>query len=592
VRHAPPPPAAGPHHLAYLIYTSGSTGQPKAVEIPHAGLSNLVAWHLGRYAVTAADRATLVANPAFDAAVWELWPYLAAGASLHVPPAAVAASPRELLAWLAAERITICFLPTPLAAAVLRQPLPATLRLRALLTGGDRLADRPAAGTPFAVINHYGPTESTVVATAATVAAAPASAAPAAAGPTAGVGSDSAARAGDGLGDGLAGAAVRAASASAAITASGAGAPPIGRPIAGIAVQLLDRQGGLAPAAAGEIAIAGAGLARGYRGHPEWTAERFVPDPWSGAAGARLYRTGDLARRRADGQLEFLGRIDHQVKVRGFRVELGEVEAVLASHPAVGEAVVVTREDGAAAGPALHGFFVPRPGAVAPTAAEMKALLRTRLPGYMVPQSLTALAALPLTPRGKVDRAALRPPAPGSAAAQEPADAGHAAAGPAAEGEARGTAAGRQAVAGDTGAAGAAEQETTAPLAGLERLVARIWCEVLGRRSVGAEDNFFDLGGHSLALVAVHGRLEAELALELPLVELFESPTVRSLAATLGAHRGPGGGPPGAGPEPPPETAELERRAARQRTAVAWKERARAARQPGRAGQEERGARP
>ncbi|HXO20610.1 MAG TPA: amino acid adenylation domain-containing protein, partial [Thermoanaerobaculia bacterium] len=306
--------------LAYVIYTSGSTGRPKGVEVTHGGLANLVAWHRRTYGVTAADRATQLASPAFDASGWEIWPYLAAGASLHLPDDDVRASPRRLLAWLAAEGITLSFLPTPLAEAVLDEATDdpshreGDLTLRALLTGGDRLRRVPPERLPFRLVNHYGPTEGTVVSTWAEVAG---------------------------------GEAER--------------LPPIGRPIANVRVHLADRHLRQAPAGVpGELLVGGAGLARGYRGAPDLTAERFVPDPWSAERGARLYRTGDLARYLPDGAVEFLGRIDFQVKVRGFRVELQEIEAALLRHPAVREAVVVARPlEGTSAEASLVAYLVP-----------------------------------------------------------------------------------------------------------------------------------------------------------------------------------------------------------------------------------------
>jgi amino acid adenylation domain-containing protein len=284
-------------NLAYIIFTSGSTGRPRAVAVEHRSLTNLIRWHLRTYAVTAADRATQVASPAFDASVWEIWPYLACGASLHVPADGTLADPDALLKWLASERITMSFLPTPLAEAVLELDCPPGLRLRALLTGGDQLRRAPQKPLPFRLVNHYGPTENTVVTTYAPVES-----------------------------DGT--------------------TPPIGRPIDNVRVYVLDRHGHLAPVGVpGELCVAGVGLARGYYRQPELTAARFVENHLEPGAGTRLYKTGDLVRFRADGNLEFLGRLDEQVKVRGFRVERGEIEAVLGRHPGVRECSVVARED-------------------------------------------------------------------------------------------------------------------------------------------------------------------------------------------------------------------------------------------------------
>ena len=436
----------GGGRLAYVIYTSGSTGRPKGVEVPHAGLANLIAWHVQTYGIAAEDRAAVVAGPAFDASVWELWPYLAAGASLHVPGADTRAAPPKLLAWLAAERITVAFLPTPLAEAVLDLDLPADLALRFLLTGGDRLRRAPDRHLPFVLVNHYGPTENTVVTTAVPV-------------PPAAHGQP----------------------------------PPIGRPIASTRVHLVDRNLRRVPAGVpGELLAAGAGLARGYRGRPDLTAERFVPDPWSEEPGGRLYRTGDLARYLSSGEIEFVGRIDHQVKIRGYRIELGEIEAVLAGHPAVREAVVVARTG--AAGASLVAYVVPA-GQAEPEA--LRAFLAAKLPDYMVPAAFVPLAALPLTPNGKVDLRAL--PAP---ELREPGD--------------------------DAGAGG-----RLVPRTPLEELLAGIWSEVIGIPDVGPHDSFFKLGGHSLVATRVLSRVRDAVRVEVPLAAFFEGPTVAELARAV-----------------------------------------------------------
>jgi len=288
-----------PDNLAYMIYTSGSTGQPKGVEIQHNALMNLVSWHQRVYDVKPTDRATQVAGPGFDAAVWELWPYLTAAASIHIPDQATVNAPSDLLRWLDHERITICFLPTPLAEAVLSDSTSADLSLRFLLTGGDKLQTIPRQPLPFQFVNHYGPTENTVVATFAPV--------------------------------------------------NGPGVttvPPIGRPISNVQTYVLDRNFQPVPIGVpGELCIGGESLARGYRNHPALTAEKFVPHPFAPEPGSRLYKTGDLVKFLPDGNLEFLGRFDQQVKIRGFRIELGELETALREHPAVREAIATVRTD-------------------------------------------------------------------------------------------------------------------------------------------------------------------------------------------------------------------------------------------------------
>jgi hypothetical protein len=271
---------------------------------------------------------------------------------------------------------------------------------------------------------------------------------------------------------------------------------PIGRPIANTRLQVLD--GALRPAAIGvpgELAVGGLGVARGYLGMPALTAERFVPDP-AGAAGDRIYRTGDLARWSADGELEFMGRIDQQVKIRGFRVEPGEVEAVLVSHPEVREAAVVVRQHRAGA-PRLVAYLVPRDGE--PSADELRAFLRRRLPEAMVPAAFVALRELPRLPNGKLSRAALPPPQP----------------------------------------APSTLAQTAAPRGPAEETLAVIWREVLGIEVVGRDQGFFDLGGHSLLLLRLRRRLQERLARDVSVIDLLRFPTIASLAAHLGGGSAP-----------------------------------------------------
>jgi amino acid adenylation domain-containing protein/non-ribosomal peptide synthase protein (TIGR01720 family) len=292
---APAPADLGPAQLAYVLFTSGSTGAPKGVAVEHGGLANLVAWHRRRFAVLPGDRASQLASVAFDASVWEVWPYLAAGASLHLVPDGLLLEPAGLRDFLCDRDISLAFVPTALVGALLALPWPARPALRALLTGGDKLHQPPPPGLPFALVNNYGPTETTVVAT------------------------------------------------STVVPPGGAGAPSIGAAIDGAFVRILDPDlRPVAPGQAGELCVGGRGLARGYFGRPDLTAERFVDDP---LGAGRLYRTGDLVRARGD-DLEFLGRIDDQISLRGYRIEPGEVEAALTQHPAVQDAVVVARGDG------------------------------------------------------------------------------------------------------------------------------------------------------------------------------------------------------------------------------------------------------
>src|SRR6516165_2558609 len=261
--------------LAYVIFTSGSTGRPRGVEVTHDALNNLISWHIAEYKVTADDRATLYASPAFDASVWEIWPYLSAGASLHVPDPRTSLGFAALAEWMADRGITLSFLPTPVAESFVEGDLPLRLRLRALLTGGDKLRKYPSHRLPFRFVNHYGPTENTVVAAFADVSEGPA-----------------------------------------------AEVPPIGRPIANVQAYVLDRSLRPVPMGAkGELYLGGRGLARGYLNLPAATNERFIVNPLDRTLASRLYRTGDVVRYRHDGNLEFHGRADRQLKIRGFRIE-------------------------------------------------------------------------------------------------------------------------------------------------------------------------------------------------------------------------------------------------------------------------------
>ena len=352
-----------PKSLAYVIYTSGSTGEPKGVEITHESLFNLVQWHQHAFGVTSADRASQVASVGFDAAVWEIWPYLTAGASLHIPAEETVSDPESLRDWLVAQKITINFIPTPVAERLIELPWPSKTALRRMLTGADTLHRYPPAGLPFVLVNNYGPTECTVVAT------------------------------------------------SGVVEANGAmrQLPPIGRAIANTQLYILDEAGRqVAKEKIGELHIGGVGVARGYRNRPELTAERFIPNPFCADPGGRLFKTGDLARFLPDGQIAFLGRTDEQVKVRGFRVELNEVTAALNEHPAIEQSVVVTRQ--AAPGDTrLIAYFVAVPR-FSPTLSELREFLEDRLPDYMVPAAFVKLEKLPLNANGKVDRKLLPPP--------------------------------------------------------------------------------------------------------------------------------------------------------------------------------------
>ncbi len=449
-----PLPAAGPLDLAYVLYTSGSTGKPKGVEVPHGALANFLLSMARQPGLPAGGRLVAVTTLAFDIAGLEIFLPLAVGARIVLASRAEATDGRRLAALL--------------RGAAAMQATPATWRLLlasgwpgepglAALCGGEALPAelaRELLPRVAALWNLYGPTETTIWSAVAPVRAV----------------------AGPGV--------------------------PIGRPIANTDLHVLDC--GLEPApigAVGELYIGGAGVARGYRRRPDLTAASFVPHPFDdagsrndldGALGARLYRTGDLARRLPSGEIELLGRADHQVKVRGYRVELGEIEAALGAHPAVAQAAAAVREVGEG-GAQLVAYVVARPGlAHGASAGNLRAALREELPEHMVPSLFVLLPELPLTSNGKVDRRAL--PIPGLAAGA------------------------RQAV---------------APRTPVEERVAAVWREVLGLPALSVDDNFFELGGHSLMATQVISRLEVAYGIELGLPALFKAPTVAGLAEAI-----------------------------------------------------------
>lgn len=355
----------GTEDLAYVIFTSGSTGRPKGVQITHANLLNLIQWHIQKFQVNASDQATMQASPGFDAAVWELWPYLAAGASVRIVEDSLRSDPKSLRDWIVAAGITISFLPTGLAESMIALSWPAETRLRILLTGADVLHCFPPPGLPFTVVNNYGPTECTVVATSGRVLP------------------------------------VR----------DSTKLPTIGHPIENLQVYVVDKQLRPVPAGTpGELLIGGAGVGRGYLNLPELTQQKFIADCFSPVAGGRLYRTGDLARVEPDGQIAFLGRIDRQVKIRGYRIELAEIEAVLRQHPAIRASVVAVkmRDSGETS---LLAYIVPNPDDFL-TSDDLRSFLSKQLPDYMVPGTFVRIADLPLTTNGKIDHSCLPPPSP------------------------------------------------------------------------------------------------------------------------------------------------------------------------------------
>ncbi|WP_432078614.1 condensation domain-containing protein [Streptomyces sp. YPW6] len=458
--------AAGPDHPAYVIHTSGSTGRPKGVVVPHRALAARVGWMREHYGITADDEVLQFASLSFDTHAEEVFPALTAGARLVVADAGSTLPDHLHLTAGQGTGPTVLDLPTPywheLADDLDAVAWPPGLRL--LILGADQVqpgavaAWRARFGDTVRVVNSYGPTETTVIAATAEL----------------------------GHADAL-------------------HRPPIGSPIGGTTLTVCDPLGRLMPqGAAGELLVGGAGVTYGYGGRAGATARAFVPDPY-GPPGSRRYRTGDLVRWRADGRLEFLGRIDDQVKVRGFRVEPGEVETALLALDGVGRAVVTVRDE------ALVGYVVPERGGGGPperrgggtpeaghapgglSTGALRAALAARLPAHLVPNSLVVLDALPLTPNGKVDRPAL--PAP----ERRP----------------------------DLGPG------YVAPRTDAEALVGEVWTEVLGLDRAGALDDFFDLGGHSLLATRVVARIRAAAGVAVPLRTLFAHRTVEAFAAAV-----------------------------------------------------------
>ena len=434
-------------NLAYVIYTSGSTGEPKGVEIVHASLSNLVSWHRNAFGITSADRATQLASPGFDAAVWEIWPYLTAGASVHIPEKFTIAAPVALRDWLVSQRITISFAPTPLADQLMRLTWPQETSLRVLLTGADTLRHYPPTNLPFAVVNNYGPTECAVVATSGPVPP----------------------------------------------CLSPKQRPSIGRPIANTQIYILDESQKQVPdGVTGELHIAGAGLARGYRKRPNLTAQAFVPNPFDSGTGSRLYKTGDLACYLPDGQIAFLGRIDEQVKIRGYRIEPNEIGAALEKHPGVQTSVVVPREE-VSGEKRLVAYVLLTPDAQV-TESELSNFLATSLPAYMLPNSYVRVEAFPVAPNGKIDRAAL--PSPDATNTLQ-------------------------------------DKAFEAPRTLVQQRLAAIVCSLLHLERVSVEDNFFMLGGHSLLGMQLIARIRDAFGVEVMLRALFANPTVAGISSEI-----------------------------------------------------------
>jgi amino acid adenylation domain-containing protein len=446
-------------NLAYVIYTSGSTGNPKGVMIEHRSLVNFTFTAADAYEISPADRVLQFASLSFDLSVEEIYPALTRGATVVLRTDEMISSARDFLYYCDQWRVTILDLPTAywheLADALTtgNLKLPETVRL--VIIGGEKAAlDRVIAWHKFAgdrvkLVNTYGPTETTVAVTMCDL------------------------RPQD--------------------DSSCLNTVPIGRPLANATAYVLDESLRPVPIGApGELHIGGPGVARGYVNRTELTSQKFIPDPFGGDKHARLYKTGDLVRYRSDGNIEFLGRIDNQIKIRGFRVELEEIEQALRSLTGVTDCLVVFRED--KDGDKRLIAYVVLDSHNKLTIAGLRNHLKTKLPSYMVPALFEIIDALPLLPSGKIDRRALPEPRP---AGLELTD------------------------------------SFVAPRTPIEQLLAVEWCEVLKLERIGIHDNFFELGGHSLLAAKVVSKVRNNLEIELSMVDLFQAPTIASLAALL-----------------------------------------------------------
>lgn len=429
--------------LAYVIYTSGSTGRPKGVLVEHRGMSTLSREQQRLFGVGPGSRVLQFSSISFDASIFEMVMALGSGASLYLGRRESLLPGRALLEKLRSERIQIVTLPP---SALMNVPVAELPDLRTITVAGEacpgELVERWVHGRRF--FNLYGPTEATIWSTFAecTTSASP---------------------------------------------------PPIGTPIANTQVYILDANGEEVPlGVTGELCIGGVALARGYLNLPKLTAEKFVTRPIPGREDQRLYRTGDLARRREDGNIEFLGRLDFQVKVRGFRIELAEIESVLGSHPDVNEVCVVVRADGGG-DERLVGYVVPHGSRPIPP-GELRNHAKQKLPEFMVPAAFVSLDAFPMTPSGKIDRSGL----------------------PAPESQPR------------------VHEAVVAPKGELEKRIASVWRELLKIDDVGVDDNFFEIGGNSLLITRANAKLEDLLGRSVPIVDMFRFPTIRELALRLG----------------------------------------------------------
>ena len=435
--------------LAYIIYTSGTTGKPKGVCLEHHSIVKFIKELTFTHSITADDHLLSNAGLAFDASIHETWPTFAVGGCLH--PCVdddIRLSPSRMVDFLRTEEITMAFLTTQVCEAVLDEPLAALkeLKLTTMWTAGEKLHKGAKAGTPFRLFNLYGPSENTLLATAFEV------------------------------------------------EAGFAGTPLIGRAVPYTQVYVLDKQGNpVPPGVAGELYVGGTQVSRGYFNNRKKTESSFLPDPFAGAPGARMYKTGDLVKWTGTGFLDFVGRADTQVKIRGHRVELGEIEAILLERDDVKEVCTVAMLEGNSGGKQIVAYVVVAPGAKLSNPNKVwREFMKAKVPAYMVPSCFMLLDRIPLTANGKVDKRALPKP-------------------------------NKRAYAADV-------VQASTPI---EEKLIEIWKVVLGVDEVGIHNSFFDLGGHSLKLARMMSKVAAVLGVSLPLSIVFKTPTIHGLAKLL-----------------------------------------------------------
>ena len=430
--------------LAYTIYTSGSTGKPKGVEIEHQNLANLIDWQLEYYDITSEDKASQLAKCSFDTSISEIWPFLTIGATVYIAPEEILLSPSELINWICETGITVCDVTTPLAEFVISERWPQYTSLRILKTGGDRLKKRPRKGLPFKFYNEYGPTECTVISTVGIV---------------------------DHEGDGF---------------------PHIGVAIKGNVTHILDdKLDKVDSGSEGELYISGKSVGRGYVKLLDLTSEKFIDDPY--IPGNKMYRTGDIVRLRTDGNIDYVGRRDFQIQIRGFRVELSEIEKVVLEHSKVPEVAVIAIEQ--EAGYELVCFVSLIADSQFDEAA-LRSYLIGKMPEYMVPSRIVVIEKMPLNSNGKIDRKLLLE------------------------------------MAKSTDSLDSSEKTIQKPRNPMEEVLWEIWKKLLTRDDFGIYDNFFDLGGHSLMLIRMESLL-SKRGLYVPLQKILQNPQIAKLAAYL-----------------------------------------------------------